>query len=349
MSYIGNQPPDIGAYDVESFDGGGTSFTLKRSATVSSVLLFIDGVRQTPTDAYTVSGVTLTTTATTPSGTDNVTVMFMGDVVDIGAPSADTVSTAKIQDDAVTAAKLANSINTEIAANTAKVTNATHTGDVTGATALTIAANAVNLAKLEDGTQGDILYYGASGAPTRLGFGTTGDFLKTQGTGANPVWATVAGGLTEADTWRVTTPFTGDASPIATNWERDDTYGEGLLGTGMTESSGIFSFPSTGFWLVTANARWYYNGDSMANDILIYVSEDAGVGYGNATTGTQAITRSESTNTYAHAAASKIVDVTNISNVLVKISSLVNTAGTTTMGSSLTNETYVMFVKLGDT
>jgi len=148
MSYIGNQPPDIGAYDVESFDGGGTSFTLKRSATVSSVLLFIDGVRQTPTDAYTVSGVTLTTTATTPSGTDNVTVMFMGDVVDIGAPSADTVSTAKIQDDAVTAAKLANSINTEIAANTAKVTNATHTGDVTGATALTIAVDAVDIAML---------------------------------------------------------------------------------------------------------------------------------------------------------------------------------------------------------
>jgi hypothetical protein len=148
MSYIGNQPPDIGAYDVESFDGGGTSFTLKRSATVSSVLLFIDGVRQTPTDAYTVSGVTLTTTGTTPSGTDNVTVMFMGDVVDIGAPSSDTVSTATIQDDAVTAAKLANSINTEITANTAKVTNATHTGDVTGATALTIAADAVDIAML---------------------------------------------------------------------------------------------------------------------------------------------------------------------------------------------------------
>ena len=148
MSYIGNQPPDIGAYDVESFDGGGTEFTLKKSATTPSVLLFIDGVRQTPTDAYSVSGVTLTTTATTPSGTDNVTVMFMGDVVDIGAPSDDTISTAKIQDDAVTAAKLANSINTEIAANTAKVTNATHTGDVTGATALTIATDAVDIAML---------------------------------------------------------------------------------------------------------------------------------------------------------------------------------------------------------
>ena len=153
---MGNEPPDIGAYGVQSFNGGGTSFTLSKPSTTATVLLFIDGVRQTPVDAYSVSGVTLTTTATTPSGTDNVTVQYLGDVVDFGEPSDDSVTTAKIQDDAVTSDKLANSINTEIAANTAKtgitsgqasaitantakVTNATHTGDVTGATALTIA------------------------------------------------------------------------------------------------------------------------------------------------------------------------------------------------------------------
>ncbi len=55
-----------------------------------------------------------------------------------------------IADDAVDADKLANSINTEIAANTAKVTNATHTGDVTGATALTIANDAVEHVMLEN-------------------------------------------------------------------------------------------------------------------------------------------------------------------------------------------------------
>lgn len=63
-----------------------------------------------------------------------------------------SVSTGKIQDDAVTADKLANSINTDIAAiaaNTVKVTNATHTGEVTGATALTIADNIVDEANLK--------------------------------------------------------------------------------------------------------------------------------------------------------------------------------------------------------
>ena len=62
----------------------------------------------------------------------------------------DSVITARIQDDAVTDAKLANSINSAIAANTAKNTNATHTGDVTGSGSLTIASNAVTTAKIAD-------------------------------------------------------------------------------------------------------------------------------------------------------------------------------------------------------
>ena len=67
-----------------------------------------------------------------------------------GALADGTVTTAKLADDAVTDAKLANSINTAIAANTAKTSNATHTGDVTGSTALTIAADAVTTAKIAD-------------------------------------------------------------------------------------------------------------------------------------------------------------------------------------------------------
>ncbi len=181
MSYIGNEPPDTGAYGVQSFDGGGTEFTLSKPSTTATVLLFIDGVRQTPVDAYSVSGVTLTTTATTPSGTDNVTVQFLGDVVDFGEPSDDSVSTAKIQDDAVTAAKLANSINTEIAANTAKVTNATHTGDVTGATALTIANDAVDIAMLSaTGTASATTFLRGDNAWAAPAGGTLVNVVQTQ-------------------------------------------------------------------------------------------------------------------------------------------------------------------------
>ena len=45
-------------------------------------------------------------------------------------------------------------------------------------------------------TQGDILYRDASGL-ARLAAGTNGQFLKTQGSGANPVWATNTAGVSQ--------------------------------------------------------------------------------------------------------------------------------------------------------
>lgn len=56
--------------------------------------------------------------------------------------------------------------------------------------------------------QGDILYRGAS-AWARLGAGTAGYFLKTQGAGANPMWDAAGGGqlqtelFTSSGTWTV--------------------------------------------------------------------------------------------------------------------------------------------------
>ena len=60
-----------------------------------------------------------------------------------------SIDTAHIGNDQVTADKLANSINSAISANTSKTTNATHSGEVTGATALTIADNIVDEANLK--------------------------------------------------------------------------------------------------------------------------------------------------------------------------------------------------------
>jgi hypothetical protein len=74
-----------------------------------------------------------------------------------------------------------------------------------------IADNAVTLAKLEDGTQGDVLYYGASGAPARLGAGSSGQVLTSGGAGANPAWAT---------------PTTGDITSVVA--------GTGLSGGGTS-------------------------------------------------------------------------------------------------------------------
>jgi hypothetical protein len=69
----------------------------------------------------------------------------------------------------------------------------------------------------------------------------------------------ITSGLTEADQWRVNSSFTGSATPITNNWERSDTTGFGKLGTGLTESSGIFSFPSTGIYIIYGQMSFQFN------------------------------------------------------------------------------------------
>jgi len=66
-------------------------------------------------------------------------------------------------------------------------------------------------------------------------------------------------GITMADQWRVHTTrnLSAVTETINTNWERVDNTGWGQIGTGMTESSGIFTFPSTGIYLVSWNVTMY--------------------------------------------------------------------------------------------
>ena len=132
--------------------------------------------------------------------------------IDAAHIASSAVTTAKIDGDAVTGAKIADdaldsehytdgSIDTAHLATDA-VTGAKLADDAIDSEHYTdgsidtahIADNQVTLAKLSDGTQGGVLYYGASGAPTELAAGTSGYFLKTQGGSANPVWAAAGGG-----------------------------------------------------------------------------------------------------------------------------------------------------------
>tara|TARA_R100000963_G_scaffold33758_1_gene26331 strand:+ start:360 stop:1379 length:1020 start_codon:yes stop_codon:yes gene_type:complete len=160
MSYLGKV--QLKSSDIKRFDiTGSTSATHVlgwKAPNEQSLIITINGVKQQD-DAYSIAGSPTTVTLTDALiVTDKLEIVGIVDVGTMNVPGVgsvqtdqladDAVATAKIQDDAVTADKLANSINTEITANTAKVTNATHTGDVTGATALTIAADAVDIAML---------------------------------------------------------------------------------------------------------------------------------------------------------------------------------------------------------
>ena len=84
----------------------------------------------------------------------------------------------------------------------------------------------------------------------------TGELTTTNGgTGATSFTA----GITGAQQWRLNSSYTGDADPISSNLEADDADGYGNIGTAMTNSSGILSFPSTGYYFihVVANFKVY--------------------------------------------------------------------------------------------
>ena len=127
----------------------------------TSLIVSLNGVTQAPVTGFTVNGSAITFDSALAS-TDVIDYIVGHDsVVKTLAVSDASITTSKITNDAVTADKLADSINSAIAENSAKVTNAitTHTGDVTGGAALTIANNAVDIAKLNvtDGTAGQFL------------------------------------------------------------------------------------------------------------------------------------------------------------------------------------------------
>jgi len=113
MAYIGKQPV-VGNFqkcDAITVVNGQAAYSLTvGSAAVNPenanhMLVSLNGVLQAPGDSFSVSGSTLTFASNLATGDVIDFVIILGDVLDLGAPSDNTVATASIQANAVTAAK----------------------------------------------------------------------------------------------------------------------------------------------------------------------------------------------------------------------------------------------------
>ena len=81
-------------------------------------------------------------------------------------------------------------------------------------------------------------------------------------------------GITEYDSWRLTAALSMSASSetlITANWERQDDATFDKIGTGMSESSGIFTFPSTGKWLIKLFATVKIGGSGSARYVRLKI------------------------------------------------------------------------------
>ena len=153
-------------------------------------------------------------------------------------------------------------------------------------------------------------------------------------------------GITEADAWRVNTVtnFTGlGSSDVTANWERADSDGFGLLGTGLTQSSGIFTFPSTGYWYINHFAAFSTSAARLYMGFHLFTT----LNNSSYTSATEIYDNTHSSSTYASTAGSFIIKVTDIANIKFKFQ--VERNDTVTLnGSTSTSNTGFSCIKLGE-
>ena len=180
--------------------------------------------------------------------------------------------------------------------------------------------------------------------------GTDGQVFTSAGAGAGAVFEAVGGGITHASTWRLNTGFTGSATPIASNWEQVDLSArlQGHLGSSMTESSGVFTFPSTGFYLVGFKANYALNDNDRSINNYIYTTTDNSNWY-NTAYSTVFIQQTDSNWTGASGYTEALVDVQDVSNDKVRFRVATVNASTQTQGNTNESLTSATFIRLGDT
>lgn len=150
MAYIGRSP-QVGNYSkldsiAASFNTSDVTFNLTTSGVAftanqpTQLIISIDGVIQEPSTAYTVSGSTITFTSAPATGASFFGIA-LGDTLDIGVPSDNTVTGVKLASGAVSA-------NTKLAATVVTA----HAVADNAVTTRTVATNAITYNKLNANT-----------------------------------------------------------------------------------------------------------------------------------------------------------------------------------------------------
>ena len=156
-------------------------------------------------------------------------------------------------------------------------------------------------------------------------------------------------GIKMVDQWRLTANTSISPSVgyfMDSNWERVDSDNFGQLGTGMTESSGVFTFPSTGIYLVQTTTNFRNTNSTSQNYAYITVSTNGGSSFDDAAL---SLGSNRQANTYSTATCSHVLDVTDTSQIKVMLKVYVTASNTLAEGNTNRTMTGMTFIRLGDT
>ena len=178
--------------------------------------------------------------------------------------------------------------------------------------------------------------------------GSSGHALQTDGSGNLSFGAA---GITHFDQFYLSTATLANDGDITSNLTRlNHTAAAAPLGTGMTVNSGIFSFPTTGKWLVILTGSYMIDA---SDNVLIKLR----VTTNNSSYTTVAIAMDANNGSGLRSASATnfyFLDVTDTSNVKVKfevdsISGSSNVRGLANTVSGDGIETNFIFIRIGDT
>ena len=159
----------------------------------------------------------------------------------------------------------------------------------------------------------------------------------------------ISAGIAMADQWRPynTQSIGSNTTATITSWERNDNTFAGI-GSAMNESSGVFTFPSTGIYLVIYNLSfWNESGNCR------YISGRLNYN-GNLMSTPFCHINHISTETFGNVGSNVMLDVTNTSHQLTFTAvsnSAFNVVGNNWagVGNASVNSGDVTFLRLGDT
>ena len=176
--------------------------------------------------------------------------------------------------------------------------------------------------------------------------GSANEFLKTDGSGN---LSFVSAGITMAHQWRQHTGVepTANTNTTLQNWESTDSpAGYGGIGSNMTESSGVFTFPTTGIYLIKFTlVMQSANGSKTVTYSNIFTTLDNT----NYSTAAQSRTNMMGTDVFSSCLTEYIFDVTNTTTHKVKFVIQSAQSQTFTIGNTTQTFTGVTFIRLGDT
>ena len=174
--------------------------------------------------------------------------------------------------------------------------------------------------------------------------GKSGDTVNVVGTLQNG-GTNFLQGITEADQWRMTADLTADADPISSNLERVDDGSFGYIGSGMSVSSGTWTFPSTGIYHVsfTTLVSGTAIGDNVFIELQTTTDNSTYLPDGRPAAGVQV------SNLVTPIFGEIFFDVEDTTTHKMRFRLLSLNSGNLIRGNTDYNETSFTFIRLGDT